>query len=81
MTKADLDGPGSGRVQPGMGTRVMPDGGAGEPAQAVQRLFVQYGCGLAAPDGWINFDASPRLRFERLPGAGAGVRLDFVPAP
>jgi SAM-dependent methyltransferase len=29
--------------------------------------YVQYGCGLSCPDGWINFDASPRLRFERLP--------------
>lgn len=31
-------------------------------------LYVQYGCGLCAPDGWMNFDASPRLRFERIPG-------------
>jgi SAM-dependent methyltransferase len=31
-------------------------------------LYVQYGCGTTAPDGWINFDASPRLRLERLPG-------------
>jgi SAM-dependent methyltransferase len=40
-----------------------------------QRLFVQYGCGLSAPDGWLNFDSSPRLRFERLPAIGtiAGV--------
>jgi SAM-dependent methyltransferase len=32
------------------------------------KLYVQYGCGLCAPDGWTNFDSSPRLRFERLPG-------------
>jgi hypothetical protein len=31
-------------------------------------LYVQYGCGLCAPDGWLNFDASPRLKFERVPG-------------
>src|SRR5262249_11512723 len=31
-------------------------------------LYVQYGCGLCAPDGWLNFDASPRLRIERIPG-------------
>jgi SAM-dependent methyltransferase len=31
-------------------------------------LYVQYGCGLCAPDGWFNFDASPRLRIERMPG-------------
>ena len=33
--------------------------------------YVQYGCGLSAPEGWLNFDSSPRLRFERLPVAGA----------
>src|SRR5437870_12219189 len=31
---------------------------------------VQYGCGLNAPLGWKNFDASPTLRFERLPLLG-----------
>ena len=46
----------------------------------MERLFVQYGCGLAAPEAWLNFDSSPRLRFERIPGvapvAGAlGKRL------
>jgi SAM-dependent methyltransferase len=30
--------------------------------------YVQYGCGLCAPEGWINFDASPRLRIERAYG-------------
>ncbi|MGZ5106117.1 MAG: class I SAM-dependent methyltransferase [Usitatibacter sp.] len=34
-------------------------------------LYVQYGCGFSAPDGWLNFDASPTLRFERLPLIGA----------
>ena len=29
--------------------------------------YVQYGCGLSAPSEWRNFDASPRLRFERIP--------------
>ena len=33
-------------------------------------LYVQYGCGYFAPDGWLNFDASPTLRFERLPIIG-----------
>jgi SAM-dependent methyltransferase len=33
-------------------------------------LYVQYGCGLSAPEGWSNFDASPTLRFERLPVIG-----------
>ncbi len=34
-------------------------------------LYVQYGCGWSAPKGWRNFDASPTLRFERLPIVGA----------
>ncbi len=33
-------------------------------------LFVQYGCGLSAPDGWINFDASPTLRLQKIPIVG-----------
>lgn len=32
--------------------------------------YVQYGCGLSCANGWLNFDASPRLRLERLPVAG-----------
>lgn len=30
-------------------------------------LYVQFGCGFSAPEGWLNFDASPTLRFERSP--------------
>jgi SAM-dependent methyltransferase len=33
-------------------------------------LHAQYGCGFSAPAGWRNFDASPTLRFERLPVLG-----------
>lgn len=33
-------------------------------------LYVQYGCGMSAPEGWRNFDCSPTLRFERLPVIG-----------
>jgi SAM-dependent methyltransferase len=32
--------------------------------------YVQYGCGWCAPEQWLNFDASPTLRFERLPLIG-----------
>lgn len=32
--------------------------------------YVQFGCGWSAPEGWLNFDASPTLRFERLPLLG-----------
>jgi SAM-dependent methyltransferase len=33
-------------------------------------LYVQYGCGLSCPAGWLNFDASPTLRLQRLPAIG-----------
>ncbi|MFN8625547.1 MAG: methyltransferase [Candidatus Binatia bacterium] len=33
-------------------------------------IYVQYGCGLSAPPGWRNFDASPTLRLQRLPVFG-----------
>lgn len=32
--------------------------------------FVQFGSGWSAPPEWRNFDASPTLRFERLPLIG-----------
>jgi SAM-dependent methyltransferase len=35
-----------------------------------EKLYVQFGSGFSAPDGWLNFDASPTLRFERLPVLG-----------
>lgn len=38
------------------------------------KICVQYGCGLSAPSNWENFDSSPRLRFERIPIAGAVMR-------
>jgi predicted SAM-dependent methyltransferase len=33
-------------------------------------LYMQFGSGQCAPNGWLNFDASPTLRFERLPLIG-----------
>lgn len=36
--------------------------------------FVQFGCGLSAPPAWENFDASPTLRMQRIPGLGALIR-------
>lgn len=30
-------------------------------------LYVNYGCGNTAPEGWLNFDASPTLLLERMP--------------
>ncbi|MGZ8180646.1 MAG: class I SAM-dependent methyltransferase [Methylobacter sp.] len=32
--------------------------------------YLQYGSGFSGPVGWRNFDASPTLRFERLPLVG-----------
>ena len=34
-------------------------------------MYVQYGCGWTAPETWTNFsDASPTLRWERIPLLG-----------
>ena len=33
-------------------------------------MYVQYGCGHHAPSEWMNFDASPTLRWERIPVLG-----------
>ncbi len=32
--------------------------------------YIQYGCGWSASSQWRNFDASPTLRFERMPFIG-----------
>jgi predicted SAM-dependent methyltransferase len=32
--------------------------------------FTQFGCGLCAPPRWLNFDASPAMRLQRLPIIG-----------
>jgi len=32
--------------------------------------YVQYGCGLCAPDSWRNFDVSPTLRIQNIPLLG-----------
>ena len=44
-------------------------------------LYVQYGCGTSCPDGWVNFDASPNLRLQRLPVVGALFRRGDVVFP
>lgn len=46
-------------------------------------IYVQFGCGLSCPDGWLNFDASPTLRAQRLPLIGrllVGGPVVFPPA-
>jgi hypothetical protein len=30
-------------------------------------MYLQYGCGLCAPNEWKNFDSSPTLQLQRLP--------------
>jgi SAM-dependent methyltransferase len=34
------------------------------------KRYVQYGCGFSAPNEWVNYDASPTLRFEKIPVIG-----------
>lgn len=41
----------------------------------VKTQYVQFGCGLCAPENWLNFDASPLLRLQKLPLVGR-----FVPS-
>lgn len=39
-------------------------------ARIAHNGYVQYGCGLCAPAGWTNFDASPTLRLQSIPALG-----------
>ncbi len=41
-----------------------------EESDMTSGVYVHYGCGFCAPEGWENFDASPTLLFERLPLVG-----------
>jgi len=34
------------------------------------KTYVQYGCGLCAPESWINYDASPTLLIQKIPLLG-----------
>lgn len=44
-------------------------------------LYVQYGCGWAASDHWLNFDASPTLRVERISIVGRALSAVFKDNP
>jgi len=46
-----------------------------------KNLYVQYGCAWCAPDGWLNFDASPTMRLERIPLVGRFINRHPVPFP
>lgn len=37
----------------------------------MEHLYVQYGCGLTAPESWVNFDVSPTLRLQKVPLIGS----------
>ena len=39
--------------------------------KAENSLYVQYGCGLSCPNGWLNFDVSPSLRLQHVPLLGS----------
>lgn len=54
--------------------------GISHPLQ-IKIMYVQYGCGLSAPSGWRNFDASPTLILQRVPGVGELVKRKFVRFP
>lgn len=36
-----------------------------------KKIYVNYGCGLSAPEEWINFDVSPTLRIQKIPIVGS----------
>jgi SAM-dependent methyltransferase len=45
-------------------------------------LYVQYGAGYSAGEGWLNFDASPTLRIQLMPVIGKSLaRLSGNPMP
>jgi SAM-dependent methyltransferase len=64
LTRKSSDSNASARLNMIATTEGVPEG------QSAAGTYVQYGCGLCAPQGWINFDASLTLRWERIPIAG-----------
>jgi hypothetical protein len=42
-----------------------------------EELYVHYGCGADAPTSWLNFDASPSVRLQRIPVLGWFVRSNY----
>jgi SAM-dependent methyltransferase len=43
-------------------------------------LYIQYGCGLSSPDGWVNFDSSPTLKLQKIPVFGKLVKKVNFPS-
>jgi hypothetical protein len=46
-------------------------------SMANELVYVQYGCGFSAGEGWLNFDSSPTLIIERIPFVGGFVSRRF----
>jgi hypothetical protein len=46
-----------------------------------QELYVQYGCGLSCPEGWLNYDSSPSVFLERLPAIGQWIKINQTRFP
>jgi len=44
-------------------------------------MNVQYGCGLCCPPGWVNYDASPTLRLQKIPFLGRWITHGRVHFP
>ena len=40
---------------------------------------VNFGCGLSTVDGWLNFDASPTAKMQKLPIIGYVARAILKP--
>jgi SAM-dependent methyltransferase len=43
----------------------------------MNKLYVQYGCGLSAPKEWTNFDVSPSLKIQKIPLIGKVISKKF----
>lgn len=43
-------------------------------------VYAQFGCGSSTPEGWLNFDASPTLRLQKIPLVGLLVPKKFSSA-
>ena len=43
-------------------------------------MYIQYGCGLSAPENWKNFDSSPTLRLQKVPLLGKLVNKTPFPS-
>lgn len=44
-----------------------------------KQSYLQFGCGLIAPESWRNFDASPTLRLQKRPLIGKAVANWAIP--